>query len=647
MPEASAPDDDAAPGGAVATRMEVGAGGAREQGQGSTFAVALVGVGLACAAGAARRLGDFDLPWHLALGRQMVQERALPTRDALSYTFAGAPLRIEPLSDGLLYLAERAAGTAGLQLVGLLALLALAGLLLLRAAADVDDATASGAPPQRGALASGGPGTPGQRRRSLLAPALVGLALVAAGPWLSVRPALLSLPLLAAELWLIDRYRHRRDGEAGLGSLSALVGVQLLWANTHGSAPLGAALALGHAGHALLCQRLGGDDGSLLPARDGRGAGAAAAAGLAALLCTAASPSGLSLFAEPLRVWGYGQYVTEWTPTTPGFLVNHDPAALALALLTVVALAASLRAGGTRPALFDVAVVVGALALGAARVRLIPLFAVAAAPLCARLLRDRVAGARSLPAAALLLVFLSPPALLATPGARVGRGWDGENLPLGAAEFAAAHHLRGPLWNFLPFGGWIAWRLGPAVRVFIDGRTAKLYPDAFLEEYRLAGRDPAGFAALEQRYGLSWALVRARAGEVFDRPLFEDRRWSMVYLDDAAAIYLREDGVDGRACRGCERYQLLRHLSPPLMLFAQFADPDHPPPAPLLGALDHDAALASRQAPRSLRAAFIAAVAALGHRDQAAARAALARLVALDPDAEPTSLIAQALAERR
>ena len=74
-----------------------------------------------------RKLGDFDLPWHLATGRSILTQgltHGLPhalthplsfhPTDDLSYTFSGAPLRGEFLADTLLFTAFRLAGPLGL-----------------------------------------------------------------------------------------------------------------------------------------------------------------------------------------------------------------------------------------------------------------------------------------------------------------------------------------------------------------------------------------------------------------------------------------------------------------------------------------------------------------------------------------------------
>jgi len=94
--------------------------------------------------------------------------------------------------------------------------------------------------------------------------------------------------------------------------------------------------------------------------------------------------------------------------------------------------------------------------------------------------------------------------------------------------------------------------------------------------------------------------VRARPGEWFGEPIGRDPRWTMVYLDDCAAVYVRQDGPNrALAARG---YRMLRHLTLP---------PRGPVAPELLPALRHDAALALAQDPSSLRARALVAAAGL------------------------------------
>ena len=280
--------------------------------------------------------------------------------------------------------------------------------------------------------------------------------------------------------------------------------------------------------------------------------------------------------------------VTEWTPTTPAFLVEHAVPLLLLALFVVVGL-------WLRPRrLVDVLLALLALALAGQAVRLIPLAAILLAPLAARQWDEPLRRARGTALLVALVGLLAAPSLLGS-GLNLGVGWDEDNLPEGAVRFLERAQPKGALWNFLPFGGWLSWRLHPGVRVFIDGRTARTYPIPFVARYFEAEHDSRAFAALDDEWHFQWAVVRARPGEHFSEPVARDPRWTMVYLDDCAAVYVRNDGVNAALAK--DGYVLLRHLTMP---------PRGPVAPQLRAALAHDAALAVSQAPTSRRAHALA-----------------------------------------
>jgi hypothetical protein len=500
--------------------------------------IAAVGIALAVGTVAARRPSDFDLGWHLALGRALWTTHALPFADRLSYTFAGTRAADEFLADTALYLLVRAGGALALQLAGGLCAALLAWLLYARARPV--------APP---ALAAG----------------FAALAFTAAAPWLVVRPALFSFVCLAAFLLLLERER-----------VWGLIPLQIAWSNLHGFAVLGPLLVCAFAFDAVVARR-----------PHARRALLAVPATLAASLL---SPFGLALYTNALTVGSLRGYVTEWAPVTPLFLLRDVPMVPLVALLALVGLCVR------RPRPYDVLLVLLACLLGTRAARLVPLSAIVLGPLTARALAPALARARGaalLVAATGLLVATRVPA---TPGLRHGRGFDAANLPEGAVRFLAGARPAGHGWNFLPFGGWLSWRL-PDVPLFIDGRTARVFPVPFVARYAAAEHDPAAFAALAAEWSFEWALVRARPGEHWSEPIARDPRWAMVYLDDCAAVYVRRDGPNAALAAG--GYRLLRHLTAP---------PTGPLAPPLRDALRHDA-LALAQDPASPRAQALAAAA--------------------------------------
>jgi len=155
-----------------------------------------------------------DLWWHLGMGRAIAAAHAVPRSDAFSYTRLGSPYFDQPwLSQLTMYALYRTAGLAGLLACDFLIMVGAEALVVLA----------------------------GMRRGASFALAcLVELALapVAWRGW-AMRPQAFAVPLFAAFVYVLASYR--KNGRAPLWLLPLFM---ILWANLHGSFPLGVALVL-------------------------------------------------------------------------------------------------------------------------------------------------------------------------------------------------------------------------------------------------------------------------------------------------------------------------------------------------------------------------------------------------------------------
>jgi hypothetical protein len=555
---------------------------------------------------ALRELGDFDLPWHLALGRVFVAERGIPDVDPLAYG-AGPILAAEPISDVVLYLAVRAGGPFALQLLGALAVAATAAFAMARAR-------------------SASPAWAGW-------PALT-VAMAAASPWLVVRPAVLSVALLSALLLLLDL--HRRTGtRRWLLAASPLV---LAWANVHGFVVIGVVALVLYAGYAGLCRIAGERWPALLPRAQGNDAAFTAAACAAAVLASFLNRAGPRLLLGPARAAADVGHIAEWMPPNARFLSQDEPAALALGVALALALlfgrepeASVGKAGARLPPLFDIGLAVLALGLAASAVRLIAPAAVMVAPIVARRtagwwlalveraprLRVVVAGF----AAATTLGFAGYAA--AHGGTELGVGFYARNYPERAVRWVEHAAPAGRMWNFLPYGGWLAWRLHPRYQVLVDGRTGWQHDPALVARVRQSEIDAGAFDALADELGVQWAVSRATEGEANGLGVAGSRAFAMVHLDDITAVYVRRDGPNAALADG--GYRVLRHLTDPGQWFQAARSGQRAED------LAHDGALALEQDPTSPRAAFFAACGAFAVRDRQRFDASLAALEALAP----------------
>jgi len=326
---------------------------------------------------------------------------------------------------------------------------------------------------------------------------------------------------------------------------------------------------------------------------------------------------------------------SEWARPSWAFLLTNEPLLLAVVALTIVALVIGKdpRTGRRLPPLFDL----GCAALGfifcVGAVRLLPLAAVLFAPLIAERIGARI---RSHSAAVDAPVLLLAPLLVATnPLLPLGVGWDTSHLPEGACAYVERESLQGAMYNSMPFGGYLGWRLWPKTRVFMDGRNTLARDASIVDRARRSETDDAAFAGLVAEYDMQWAVVPAFEGAGFAQPLARSAPFAMVYLDDTSAVYVRRDGRNG--ARAAQGYRWLRHLTSLQVGIAAALSPNAP-----AAAMDHDGALAVLQAPASPRAAFFDACAAIAMRDAARFDSAVGRLEALRPGHSAISALREA-----
>jgi tetratricopeptide (TPR) repeat protein len=130
------------------------------------------------------------------------------------------------------------------------------------------------------------------------------------------------------------------------------------------------------------------------------------------------------------------------------------------------------------------------------------------------------------------------------------------NYPVQAIPFIR-ENLKGNMFNEYHLGGYLMYHLGPEIKTFIDGRTDMFLPTV-LPEYigfrQLAAADDAKFLSyfnkLTEKYRVSWAILttnRFSLSSRLARLLGEDPSWHLVFFDDQARIFVRDDGINKRA----------------------------------------------------------------------------------------------------
>jgi len=131
-----------------------------------------------------------------------------------------------------------------------------------------------------------------------------------------------------------------------------------------------------------------------------------------------------------------------------------------------------------------------------------------------------------------------------------GEWVDTRKFPVKAADFILQNDLRGNMYNFFNWGGYLIWRLAPGKKVFIDGRTldSSLYEQATIIDKAIV--DPQSgmpiWKYLLDEHHVDYVVIPcSRDSRSF--PLCEalkrDRNWVPVFSDQTSAIFVRQSEV--------------------------------------------------------------------------------------------------------
>lgn len=504
------------------------------------------------------QLSSFDVWWHLATGRWIVEKGAIPREDPFSYTRSGAPWRyVSWTADLALYGLWRLGGAGAL----CLAKGALAGITFALCALSANAALAGaairrappGADPSDGAARAGSPAG-GDASRVVAVLGAVACAAVFAQPRLALaRPLLFGAVLLGAALWVANVAERRPQ------ALIAFPPLVALWLPTHGGAVVGIALGIG------ACVAVA------LRARDVRTRVLAGGCALATLALLALLPAGR----DTLHVIGalgadspIVRLTTEWAPTSLSSSATWAPLAfLALATGGALGEARQWRSGG---ALAPLGCVVVAWGVGLRFERNLAEAALLATPGAALALAWLAAGASRRVARAADGEARTAQAeqTVGSGGRRVG-DWLGVALcvALVAAHVSVAPRggLRGPwglgVWsenapedalaalrrlpegrviNDLVSGGYLIWHEVP---VYVDGRSVALYDDAAVESLIVGPmRDPALLSAQVATWSPRYAFVRPDSA--LGQAVMTSTAWTPVFHGASTSVFVhRGDGA--------------------------------------------------------------------------------------------------------
>ncbi len=482
---------------------------------------------------AARTPADTDTWWHLQAGRVTLESGHILQRDVFSHTRQGQPwINHSWLSQIILYLLFHNFSYFGLGVFQSLVVVVAFAFVYAQMEGDVFT-------------------------RAFI---IVLAATASATVWIS-RPQLFSFLLTAVLGYLLYLFKWR-----GINRLWMIPPMFVLWVNLHAGYALGfivlAGFVAGEILNNLLTFFLGDRDGENNdPIVSWRGVGTVLLVSLVSVFCLLFNPNTTRMWTYYLDTVSIGvlqDFIQEWS--SPDFHPLYTQPFIWLLLATLAALGLS----GRRVDGSDLALVAGFTYAGLLAGRNIGPFALVTAPVLSRHVRPivdrclRTARRRGWlrlpyrvdrsPSARLALVnWLLLASLLVAAGVKVvlplRTNFNVENerrtLPQDAVAWIREHRPTGEMFNSYNWGGYLIWHLWPDYLVFVDGRT-DLYGDELLSQYLRVRFAQPGFQEVFDEHGVNFVL--AEADGFTGNFLALDDGWTLVYSDDIAVIYVRENG---------------------------------------------------------------------------------------------------------
>lgn len=455
------------------------------------------------------KVWDIDFWWHIAAGRNILENGAIPSADPFGVYDAAnvwgqTVLKSQWLGQVLLYSVYRWFDLDGIIYFRAAMLTLCLAIVYLRC--------------RLASIASS---------FSLAITALAGLAIL---HHTGERPQLFSFLYLSLIFLLLDEFS--RSGRRWL--LYCIPLVMLLWSNTHGGAVLGV-VALGLFG-----------TGYILEQRRAAGGGSTPHVKLMLMVVALGAttlvlaPNGFTTFKyllflenSPIRE-RVSEYASPW---------QMWPATLYYWVFVVAALAS--LPGLIKRAYLKQGIMVFAIGMiSVTGYRYIPLYVLLAAPYVAGSLERMSSRFKPSVVAVNLSVLVITLALLGY-GYKQGRifqhGTMENKFPAGAVVFIKAKQLGGKIFNTMNWGGYLIWNLPDRVTVFMDGRM--LDPTRVAPYTHILWNTPDGQRFFEQE---NFDLALVPYGNVFSGeryPLVDYLKnrpdWQAVYQDASGYLFVR------------------------------------------------------------------------------------------------------------
>jgi hypothetical protein len=140
--------------------------------------------------------------------------------------------------------------------------------------------------------------------------------------------------------------------------------------------------------------------------------------------------------------------------------------------------------------------------------------------------------------------------------------FNGDTVPVYAADFIERTGLKGPMFNLYNEGGYFIFRLWPEEKVFIDGRS-EVYPGRPLRDFMEILRGDSRAQQLVDEYKINFFVLSYRPDEMARSlaPLYSmllSNGWKFVYWDDTSLILVKDTAEN----RGIIETYAMYHIGP-------------------------------------------------------------------------------------
>lgn len=323
--------------------------------------------------------------------------------------------------------------------------------------------------------------------------------------------------------------------------------VMLLWVNMHGMFVLGIIIL----GIYLVGDFL--DQPSIAWFRSQKTKSLLLGGGLS-LIATFFSPSGPGIW-ETIASLGSNTYITSKIPEyqSADFHLPETWPFIIIILLTIVGFART----SEKASWIDILLVVSFTGIALYTSRMIPLFAIVAAPIAAKaisnLARWEYAQSRlfaveenifkiNSTSNGLIWIFaiVLLTAVLLRSGNRIdpeGRGnvFDPRFFPVEAVSWLETYPQDGHMFNEFDWGGYLLLKLWPNQQIFMDGHT-HIYGEILTREYEQVITLSAGWEEILKKYDVKWIILRRNTPLI--KALSTLDNWIIAYEDTTAIILI-------------------------------------------------------------------------------------------------------------